>query len=71
MTISQFIPYGFSGLLVTGGLVGFSKGSKASLIASSVVAAINAYSAYVYQNNNENRAAFYGQLFCAGLRFEG
>ena len=49
-----FLPYAFSGVCVLGGLVGYSKGSVASLIASSAIAAINAVGAYMHQNDSKN-----------------
>ena len=68
MTLSAIIPYGYSALLTLGGIIGFKKGSKASLIASSIVAAINAGSAYAYQSSNqEQKWALYGQLLAASL----
>ena len=48
------LPYAFSGIAVLGGLVGYSKGSVASLIASSTISVINAVGAYFHQNGSNN-----------------
>ena len=68
----SLISYGYSGLVFAGGLYGFNQGSKASLIAGSLVALANAGAAYAYQKDPSNKAAFYTQLgLAAFMSFKG
>ena len=68
--MSGLIPYAFSGLAVVGGLIGYSKGSTASLIASSTIAAVNAFGAYLNQSG-VNKGAYLQYLCGLMLAYVG
>merc|ERR1711981_1196436 len=67
----SLLPYAFSGVALIGGLIGYSKGSVASLIASGTISILNMIGAYVHQSGTNTNGIYLQYLSGLMLAYVG